>query len=194
MWFLATTAFAPMPGAKLTCPSEGLRHLTLHGGSRILMDDLAPVTAYVTPNALAPPEVRTTWSNYMTSDGGMNITTTTGIREAHTRMALHMHEFGGQTCVLAGAPATVFVGGGPPEGTVYPAGTCYYMPPNVYMTSANLHDEDSLLMDILFQDPTGSPGTITICEKGWEKAVQCRNEQDRGCGEKWSEFVAQAAK
>ena len=111
MWFLATTAFAPMPGAKLTCPSEGLRHLTLHGGSRILMDDLAPVTAYVTPNALAPPEVRTTWSNYMTSDGGMNITTTTGIREAHTRMALHMHEFGGQTCVLAGAPATVFVGG-----------------------------------------------------------------------------------
>lgn len=109
------------------------------------MDDVAPVTAYVTPSTQIAPYVRKTWSNYETVDKTMNTTTAGGIREAHTRMALHMHEFGGQTCILAGGPATVFVEGGPLEGEVYPPGTCYYMPPGVYMTSANLSDEDSMV-------------------------------------------------
>ena len=82
-----------------------------------------------------------------------------------------MHPFGGQSCVISGSPATVFLEG-TNATTEYPAGTCYYMPPGVYMTAANLGDEDQLLVDIL----RGDPHTV-VCEKGWEdlcRGAGCR--------------------
>ena len=89
----------------------------------------------------------------------------------HHNIAIHMHPFGGQSCVINGSPATVFLEG-TDETTEYPAGTCYYMPPGVYMTAANLGDEDQLLVDVL----RGDPHTV-VCEKGWEdlcRGAGCR--------------------
>ena len=76
-------------------------------------------------------------------------------------IAIHMHPFGGQSCVMSGSPATVFLEG-TNETTEYPAGTCYYMPPGVYMTAANLGDEDQFLVDVL----RGDPHTVVVCEEG----------------------------
>ena len=58
---------------------------------------------------------------------------------------------------------TDFIEGVEPE--VYSAGECYYMPPNVLMTAANLGTEDAILIDT-FNLPEGEP-TISICEPGY---------------------------
>lgn len=82
-----------------------------------------------------------------------------GIRKAGTRVGIHIHEHGGHTCVLSGQ-ITDFVEGRAPK--TYPAGTCYYMPPNLPMSAANLGTEDAVLIDT-FIIPKGTPA-ITILE------------------------------
>ena len=47
----------------------------------------------------------------------------------------------------------------------WPAGACYYMPPNTIMSAANLGEEDATLIDT-FSLPPGEP-TITILEPGY---------------------------
>ena len=47
---------------------------------------------------------------------------------------------------------TDFVEGKSPQK--YPAGTCYYMPPNTPMTAANLGEKDAILIDT-FNLPEG---------------------------------------
>jgi len=47
----------------------------------------------------------------------------------------------------------------------FPAGTCYYMPPDILMTATNLGTEDAVLIDT-FNLPPGKP-TITIREPGF---------------------------
>jgi len=186
--FLAVAVMNPAPPKPtLKCPSSSLRHL-----NGVLMDDIAPVTAYVSNDNAVAPEIRATWAGYVDWYGTNKVSTYSGWREANTRMAIHMHEFGGQTCVLKGGAATVFVEGGPKEGTRYPAGTCYYMPPNTYMTSSNLDSEDSLTLDTLNSSPDGTIGATTVCEHGWSDVIECRNAQNRGCGSKWAGFVAAA--
>lgn len=97
----------------------------------------------------------------ITASDGQRLVVTRGIRRAGTRAPIHVHEHGGHTCVLSGT-ITDFVEGQP--DTVWPAGTCYYMPANTPMTAANLGTEDAVLMDT-FKLPPGAP-TITIVEQG----------------------------
>lgn len=82
-----------------------------------------------------------------------------GTRKAGTRVGIHVHKYGGHTCVLTGE-ITDFIEGRDPKK--FPAGTCYYMPPNVPMAAANLGTEDAILIDT-FVVPPGEP-TITILE------------------------------
>lgn len=94
--------------------------------------------------------------------GGQRLVITRGVRLAGTRAAIHVHQYGGSTCVVSGT-ITDFVEGR--DSNVFPAGTCYYMPPNTLMTAANLGAEDAVLIDT-FTLPPGAP-TITIREPGW---------------------------
>ena len=93
---------------------------------------------------------------------GNHLKTSQGTRMAGTRVAIHTHQFGGETCVLSGV-ITDFVEGHEPME--WPAGTCYYMPPNTLMSAANLGTEDAVLIDT-FNQPPDTP-LITIREPGW---------------------------
>lgn len=84
---------------------------------------------------------------------GDRLLVTMGTRQAGTRVGIHVHEYGGHTCVLTG-DITVFVEGKSNEH--YPAGTCYYMPPNTPMSASNLGKEDAVLTDT-FILPVGAP-------------------------------------
>lgn len=90
---------------------------------------------------------------------GLRLLVTKGVRKAGTRVGIHVHKYGGHTCVLSGE-ITDFVEGSKPS--VYPAGTCYYMPPNTPMSAANLTDKDAVLIDT-FNLPPGEEA-ITILE------------------------------
>ena len=94
---------------------------------------------------------------------GLRLLVTKGTRLAGTRVAIHVHEYGGHTCVLSGE-ITDFVEG--KANGRYPAGTCYYMPANTPMSAANLGKEDSVLIDT-FVLPFGAP-PITIMEPGYK--------------------------
>jgi hypothetical protein len=96
------------PPFDLPCPVEGLT--TLNG---MVMEDIAPMTRFIVYNE---PMLQDT------NHDGLIVTTYIGIREPHSRMAIHMHPYGGQTCVISGPPSTVFIEGQEPRE--YPAGTC----------------------------------------------------------------------
>ena len=96
-------------------------------------------------------------------DDGNRLVVTKGTRLAGTRVGIHVHKYGGHTCVMSGE-ITDFVEG-MPNGT-FPTDTCYYMPANVPMAAANLGTEDAVLIDT-FILPPGEP-TITILEPGWD--------------------------
>ena len=85
-----------------------------------------------------------------------------GIRKPGTRAPIHYHDFGGNSCVLSGT-ITDFVEGSKPM--TFPAGTCYYMPPDVAMTAANLGTEDVRLIDTFVAPPTAP--VIIVLEPGW---------------------------
>lgn len=93
---------------------------------------------------------------------GQRIVVEKGTRKAGTRVGIHVHEYGGHTCVLSGE-ITGFMEGHAPKK--WPAGTCYYMPPDMLMAAANLGAEDVVLIDT-FILPPGKP-TITILEPGF---------------------------
>lgn len=105
------------------------------------------------------------------TDSGKRLIITQGTRPAGSRVGIHVHHYGGTTCVLSGA-ITDFVEGHPPM--YWPAGTCYYMPPNTPMSAANLGSTDALLQDIFYLPP-GEP-TITIVEPGYPACPKTTNE------------------
>ena len=113
------------------------------------------------PGKLQPLANTSTMLDTKQSDG-LRLLVTKGTRLAGTRVAIHVHEYGGHTCVLSGE-ITDFVEG-KPNGN-YPAGTCYYMPPNTPMSAANLGKKDAVLIDT-FILPVGAP-PITIMEPGY---------------------------
>lgn len=90
---------------------------------------------------------------------GNRLVVTKGTRRAGTRVGIHVHKFGGHTCVLSGV-ITDFVEGHDPG--LFPAGTCYYMPPETPMTASNLGTEDAVLIDTFILPP--EEPTITIIE------------------------------
>lgn len=93
---------------------------------------------------------------------GQRLLVQQGIRKPGTRAPIHSHDFGGHTCVLSGT-ITDFVEG--KEPLTISAGSCYYMPPDVAMTAANLGEEDVRLIDT-FVVPPDAPAIIVL-EPGW---------------------------
>lgn len=90
---------------------------------------------------------------------GERIVVARGTRPAGTRAPIHVHKYGGHTCVLSGA-ITDFVEGLAPS--LFPADSCYYMPANTPMTAANLGSEDAVLIDTFILPP--GEDTITVIE------------------------------
>lgn len=93
---------------------------------------------------------------------GNRLVITRATRPAGSRAPIHTHDYGGHTCVLSGEITDYVEGHDDPM--VFPAGTCYYMPPNTLMTATNLGTNDAVLIDT-FNLPPGAP-TITIREPG----------------------------
>ncbi|NKB40897.1 MAG: cupin domain-containing protein [Ilumatobacter sp.] len=85
-----------------------------------------------------------------------------GVRKAGTRVGIHVHQYGGHTCVIEGT-ITDFAEG--VEPMLFPEGTCYYMPPNKPMAAANLGDKDAILIDTFILPPDADP--IFILEPGY---------------------------
>lgn len=81
---------------------------------------------------------------------GMQLLVFKGTRLPGTRVAIHIHESSGFTCVLSGQ-TTDFVEGH--EKATYGPGECYYMPTNTPMTAANLGNEPSVLIDSFVVPP-----------------------------------------
>ena len=87
-----------------------------------------------------------------------------GVREAGTRVGIHVHESGGTTFVVSGdGRITDFVQGY--NDTYNPKGHYYYMPSDLPMSAANLTEEPVVLMDIFVTPVNGAP--ITIIEPGY---------------------------
>ena len=86
-----------------------------------------------------------------------------GVRKAGTRVGIHVHQYGGTTCVIEGT-ITDF-GEGDKKPSVFPAGTCYYMPPNKPMAAANLGETDAILIDTFVFPSSAEP--IFILEPGY---------------------------
>jgi quercetin dioxygenase-like cupin family protein len=138
------------------------------GDSRTGHDLFPPTTTIngeVPPGELMPLQDVTTMLDTI-DDQGNRLVIYRGIRLPGTRVGIHVHEFGGHTCVISGV-ITDFVEGQDPVEK--PAGTCYYMPAFTPMSAANLGDEPAILIDT-FNLPVGAP-TITIIEPGWDEAV-----------------------
>ena len=122
---------------------------------------ITTINGTVPEGKLQPLANTTTMIDTVQTDGN-RLLVMKGTRIAGTRVGIHVHEYGGHTCVLSGE-ITDFVEG-KPNGN-YPAGTCYYMPPNTPMSAANLGKKDAVLIDT-FVLPLGAP-PITIMEPGY---------------------------
>ncbi len=122
---------------------------------------ITTINGEIPPGSLLPLQNTTTMLDTIDSEG-KRLVVKKGIRKAGTRVGIHVHKYGGHTCVLSGE-ITDFIEG--VETQKYPTGTCYYMPPNVFMSAANLGSEDAVLIDT-FILPIGQP-EITICEPGY---------------------------
>lgn len=126
-----------------------------------------PAAAVTTINGVGlPGEMATLVDEHVMIDtiihSGERLTTTRAVRKAGTRVGIHMHKYGGWTCVLEGA-MTDFVEGKAPA--YYPAGTCYYMPPNMHMATSNMGSVDAVIQDT-FITPVNEP-SITIVEPNY---------------------------
>jgi len=96
---------------------------------------------------------------------GMELITSRTVREKGTRSPIHMHPYGGQTCVIAGE-MTLYMDGAEP--LVAPAGNCYWMPPNRRMRGVNTADTNTIMLDS-FVVPKGTRVWL-IVEPGFEDA------------------------
>lgn len=127
----------------------------------------ADLGSTTTINGSIPPGVMTRLSDIKTmldttQADGQRLLIVEGVRKPGTRAPIHVHDFGGHTCVLSGT-ITDFVEGMKPM--TYPAGTCYYMPPDTPMTAANLGTEDVRLIDTFVAPPDAA--AIVVLEPGW---------------------------
>ncbi len=121
-------------------------------------DIITQINGQVPPGRVASLVNTTTMIDTVMIDGHQLIVAK-GTRLAGTRVGIHIHKFGGHTCVMSGV-ITGFVEGRDPK--LFPKDTCYYMPPNTYMAAANLGTEDAVLIDTFIVPP--GEDFITIVE------------------------------
>lgn len=74
-------------------------------------------------------------------------------RRPGTRSPIHVHPYGGSTCVLSGQ-MTLYLQGSQPQ--VANEGDCYWMPPGLPMTGVNSGVDYAVMMDN-FAVPPGEP-------------------------------------
>ncbi|MEI7794249.1 MAG: cupin domain-containing protein [Thermoleophilia bacterium] len=92
---------------------------------------------------------------------GMHIYVFRSVRAPGTRAPIHVHPYGGWTCVAAGQ-MTLYMDGSVPQTAKN--GQCYYMPPNMAMTGVNTGTTAAVLVDN-FEVPKGQP-YWRVVEKG----------------------------
>ena len=125
-------------------------------------DEISVINGEVPPGELLPLQDVEVLLDVVKEDGN-RLVVMRGTRLAGTRVGIHVHKFGGHTCVESGE-ITDFVEG--LADATYPAGSCYYMPSNTPMAAANLGEEDAVLIDTFVLPP--GEDMITILEPGWD--------------------------
>ena len=97
---------------------------------------------------------------------GMVLVTSRSVRDKGTRSPIHVHPYGGQTCVVSGE-MTLYLDGEPELKSAGP-GECYYMPPGRRMTGVNTAEGPTIMIDS-FVVPMGEQVWIVV-EPGMEDA------------------------
>ena len=97
---------------------------------------------------------------------GMVLVTSRSVRDTGTRSPIHVHPFGGQTCVVSGEMSLYL--DGESEIKVAGPGDCYYMPPGRRMSGVNSADTRTIMIDT-FVVPAGDQVWIVV-EPGMEDA------------------------
>lgn len=143
--------------------------IALSAGSHAHHAPVSTINGKALPVDMLPLQDRTVMLDTIDSNGN-RLYIVKGTRKAGTRAAIHIHRFGGHTCVLSGE-ITIFIEGSEPLKR--PAGTCYFMPPNTPMSAVNLGTEDAELIDAFtlppgqnevtrLEDYTGAVSDITV--------------------------------
>lgn len=147
-----------VPGAVLVC--SGVLVLTGCGGESsaqqvIAEADAIPLTSTI--NGEVPPEaptlVHTSELILNVMRDGQEVRVYRDVREAGTRAPIHVHPFGGWTCVVSGQ-AVLYLDGAEPRTTR--AGECVDMPALVPMSNVNPGPGPAVLLDS-FVTPPGAP-------------------------------------
>ena len=116
-----------------------------------------PAADVTTINGEAPPGPATRVTESITLldvvDGGLQHLVYRDTREPGTRSPIHVHPYGGTTCVLSGQ-MTLFLEGAQPQ--VADEGECYWMPPGLPMTGAATGTDYAVMIDT-FAVPPGEP-------------------------------------
>lgn len=97
---------------------------------------------------------------------GMVLVTSRSVREKGTRSPIHVHPFGGQTCVVSGEMSLYLEG--TEEIKRAGPGDCYFMPAGRRMTGVNSADGVTIMIDT-FVVPQGEQVWIVV-EPGMEDA------------------------
>ena len=105
-------------------------------------------------------ETRLLTENY---SNGWQVVTSRTVRQQGTRSPIHVHPYGGQTCVLSGE-MTLYMDGAEP--LVAGPGECYWMPPGRRMTGVNTAESATFMIDTFFV-PKGEQVWIVV-EPGME--------------------------
>lgn len=96
---------------------------------------------------------------------GWTMVTSRSVRDKGTRSPIHVHPYGGQTCVVSGE-MTLYMDGAKPASAG--AGDCYWMPAGRRMTGVNSADQPTIMIDS-FVVPKGEQVWIVV-EPGMEDA------------------------
>ncbi len=100
---------------------------------------------------------------HQTDEQGNEVFIMRTTRAPGTRSPIHLHDYGGTTCVLEGE-MTLFMEGAAPQ--TVKAGGCYYMPPGHAMSGSNQGSGDAVMLDS-FKVPVGQ-AVWRVVEPGTE--------------------------
>ena len=102
---------------------------------------------------------------------GLKAFTFMTVRSPGTRSPVHVHRFGGQTCVASGE-MTLFLEGALPQRAA--AGACYWMPPGRRMAGVNTGSGDALMFDTFVAPNEREIWTVV------ERGLQAEEDQFSG--------------
>ena len=133
----------------------------------VLTSPSQPAVDVTTINGKNPPGQATRVDDSVTAldvvDDGLQHLVYRDTRSPGTRSPIHVHPYGGTTCVLSGQ-MTLYLQGSEPQ--VANEGECYWMPPGIPMTGVSSGGDDAVMIDN-FAVPQGEP-VWWIVEPGTE--------------------------